>query len=68
MTEQEPTLTLNGKQYKIADLSDDAKNQLQSLQVTEAELKRLKMKTAMIQTARNAYKQALVTALPQESH
>ena len=68
MTDQEPTLALDGKDYKIADLSDEAKNQLQSLQLAETEIKRLQMQLAMIQTARNAYQQALVTALPQDSH
>lgn len=42
MTDQEPTLTLDGKDYKIADLSDEAKNQLQSLQLAETEIKRCK--------------------------
>ncbi|OUS01268.1 hypothetical protein A9Q90_10035 [Gammaproteobacteria bacterium 54_18_T64] len=68
MTDQEPTLTHDGKDYKIADLSDEAKNQLQSLQLAETEIKRLQMQLAMIQTARNAYQQALLTALPQDSH
>lgn len=68
MTDQEPTLTLDGKDYKIADLSDEAQNQLQSLQLAETEIKRLQMQLAMIQTARNAYQQALVSALPQDEH
>ena len=68
MTDQEPTLNLDGKDYKIADLSDEAKNQLQSLQLAETEIKRLQMQLAMIQTARNAYQQALVTVLPQDAH
>ena len=68
MTDQEPTLTFGGKDYKITDLSDEAKNQLQSLKLAETEIKRLKMQLAMIQTARNAYQQALVTALPQDAH
>ena len=68
MTDQEPTLTLDGKDYKIADLSKDAKNQLQSLQLADTEIKRLQMQLAMIQTARNAYQQALVNALPQDAH
>ena len=68
MTDQEPTLTLDGKDYKIADLSEEAKNQLQSLQLAETEIKRLQMQLAMVQTARNAYQQALVSALPQDAH
>ena len=68
MTDQEPTLTHDGKDYKIADLSKEAQEQLQSLQLAEAEIKRLKMQLAMIQTARNAYQQALVTVLPKDEH
>lgn len=68
MTDQEPTLTLDGKDYKIADLSKEAQDQLQSLQLAETEIKRLQMQLAMVQTARNAYQQALVNALPQDAH
>ena len=68
MADQEPTLTHDGKDYKIADLSKEAQEQLQSLQLAEAEIKRLKMQLAMIQTARNAYQQALVTVLPKDEH
>mgnify|MGYP007055198025 FL=1 len=68
MTNQEPTITFDGKDYKVADLSDEAKNQLQSLQLADTEIKRLKMQLAMIQTARNAYQQALVNTLPQDAH
>ncbi|OUS13748.1 hypothetical protein A9Q89_01885 [Gammaproteobacteria bacterium 53_120_T64] len=68
MTDQEPTLTHDGKDYKISDLSKEAQDQLQSLQLAEAEIKRLQMQLAMVQTARNAYQQALVAALPQDAH
>ena len=68
MTDQEPTLSHDGKDYKIADLPQEVRNQLRSVQLAEAEIKRLKMKSAMAQTALNAYKQALIDALPQDSH
>ena len=68
MTDKEPTLSHDGRDYKIADLSQEARNQLRSLQLAEAEIKRLNMKSAMVQTALNAYKQALIDALPQDTH
>lgn len=68
MTDQEPRLSHGGKDYKIADLSAEAKDQLQNLRMVETEIKRLKMKLAMMQTAANAYQQALIAALPSEGH
>jgi len=64
MTEQEQTVTINGTPYKLADLSDEAKNQLMNLRVTDQEIERLKQKTAITQTARMAYAKALEAALP----
>jgi len=62
--EQNPTLTFDGVEYLISDLSDEARVQLQNLQQAELELQRLQVQQAMIGTARNAYNQALVAALP----
>ena len=64
---EEPSLTLNGIQYLIDDLSDQAKSQLVNLQATDAEINRLQVKLAIVQTARNAYQQALIAALPVKS-
>jgi hypothetical protein len=61
---QPAMLNIDDKGYKIDDLSDDAKAQLQGLQVAEAEIKRLNIQLALAQTARNAYMQALQAALP----
>jgi len=38
---QEAKLNIDGKEYKISDLSDGAKGQLQGLQAAEAEMKHL---------------------------
>jgi len=65
--QKEQTVTIDGTEYKASDLSDDAKAQLQSIQVAEAEMKRLNMLLAMAQTARNAYAQALQLALPKNA-
>jgi len=61
---QEAKLNIDGNEYKISDLSDNAKGQLQGLQAAEAEMKRLNIQLALVQTARNAYMHALQDELP----
>jgi len=60
------TLKFNDVEYKIDDLTDAAKGQLQGLQVAESKIKELNAELALIQTARNAYAQALQAALPEK--
>jgi hypothetical protein len=57
-------ITIDDKNYEFDDFSDDAKAQLQSLQFCDAELQRLTAQTAVLQTARIAYANALKLALP----
>lgn len=57
-------IKINDKEYKLDDLSEDAKAQLQGIQVADAEIKRLNIQLALAQTARNAYSQALQAVLP----
>lgn len=65
MSEQkEQKININGKEYNMADLSQNAKAQLQSLSFADAEVRRLNMQLALAKTARNAYQQALVAELP----
>jgi len=64
MANEHGKLTIDGTEYKIADLSDEAKVQINNIQATEAELKRLNIQTGIAQTARNSYLQALKAALP----
>jgi hypothetical protein len=59
-----PTLTIDNKQYDTDALSDSAKAQLTSLQVTDQEIQRLNIQLAIAQTARNAYARALSELLP----
>lgn len=63
---QVPKVNVNGTEYNIADLSDEAKVQVQNLRAADAEIRRLKMQLALAQTARNAYIQALQAALPEK--
>lgn len=59
-----PIVTIDGTDYDIDNLTDSAKAQLTSLQVTDAEIQRLNIQLAITQTARNAYARALSDLLP----
>lgn len=58
------TVKINDKEYKLADLSTEAKAQLTNLRVCDAELQRLKAQIAITETAKAAYGRALGEALP----
>ncbi len=62
--EQQDIVRINDKEYPLGDLSDDAKAQLNSLRITDVEIKRLKSALAIHETARNAYARALDALLP----
>ena len=65
------TIKIDDKDYDLETLSDEAKNQLVSLQFVDAELQRLNAQAAVLQTARLAYANALKDALPssvQQTH
>ena len=66
MTEAQ-TITINDKEYVFDDLSDAAKAQLVSLQVTDQEISRLQKQQNIAQTARNAYAKALNAELPKDA-
>ena len=59
-------ITINEKEYETDDMSEEAKTQLGSLQFVDNEIVREQMKAAALQTARNAYAQALQKALKSE--
>ena len=58
------TITIDNVEYNTDNLSQDALQQLQMLQVTEQELARLNAQLAIAQTARIAYANALKASLP----
>ncbi len=58
------SVTIDNTTYDLDTLSDEAKAQLQSLQFVDSELQRMSAKTAVLQTARMAYANALKSALP----
>lgn len=59
------TINIDGQHYALTSLSDQARQQLQSLQLCEQRAQELQRDLAITQTARNAYAQALKALLPQ---
>lgn len=60
----EQNVVIDGVSYPLASLSETAKGSLQMLQQTDQELQRLQVQTAIAQTARLAYANALKDSLP----
>ncbi len=60
-----PTITIDGKEYDSETLSDEAKNQLGSIQFVDKKIQELKAELAVYQTARNGYGKALSGMLEQ---
>lgn len=58
-----PTITINNQPYDTDTLPDAAKQQLQMLALTDAEIKRLQTQLAIAQTARKAYARALADSV-----
>ncbi|MEE4661608.1 MAG: hypothetical protein V2J89_14145 [Halieaceae bacterium] len=56
---EEQTITIDGKEYKAADLSDEVKSNLVGMRSAEQEVARLQSLIAIAQTARNAYANAV---------
>ncbi len=56
-------IKIDGKDYDLDTLSEEAKAQLTSLQFCDSELARLQAQAAVLQTARMAYAKALGKAL-----
>ena len=57
-----PKIKINNTEYDTETLPDAAKQQLQMLALTDAEIKRLQTQLAIAQTAKNAYAQTLAEA------
>lgn len=58
------TVNIDGTEYKLDSLSEEARNQLINLRGVDMEIARLKQLQAIAQTARGAYAVALKRALP----
>tara|TARA_Y100001968_G_C19397534_1_gene739183 strand:+ start:1502 stop:1687 length:186 start_codon:yes stop_codon:yes gene_type:complete len=57
------SINIDGTDYNTDDLSDEAKNQLASLQFVQSELKRIEGQMAVYRTAYAAYSAALKNEL-----
>lgn len=62
--DDELEVTVDGISYKVADLCEEARAQVSSLQFVDAQMADLSAKLAIYQTARNAYQAALQQLLP----
>lgn len=67
MAEQQKTITIDNREYGVDDLSDNARNQVVNLRVTDEEIRRLQHQLAIAQTARTAYANALKAELPEKA-
>lgn len=63
----EPKITLEGTDYPISQMSDQAKATLASLQFVEAQLRQLRNEWAVADTARLAYAAALKREVAKDS-
>jgi Family of unknown function (DUF6447) len=60
------TITIDNKEYEFESLSEDTRAQFVSLQFTDQEIAQLQARLAAMQTARNAYAQALGALLAEK--
>lgn len=61
------TVTIDSKEYEFESLSEQTKSQFVSLQFANQEIAQLQASTAALQTARNAYAQALGNLLAEKT-
>lgn len=66
VAEQQAKVTIDGQEYALNDLSDQAKGQLISIQGSDAQLQQLTNQLALAQTARQAYARLLGENLPEK--
>lgn len=59
-------ITIDGKDYLVDEMSEEARNILNNIQMTDQELTRLRAQIAITQTARQAFGSALRQALGTE--
>ncbi len=57
-------IAIDGKEYLIADLPNEAKEQLANITLVDRKITETQQEVAILQTARNAYAAALTAALP----
>lgn len=60
------TITVDNKEYEFESLSEETRAQFVSLQFADQEIAQLQARLAAMQTARNAYAQALGNLLAEK--
>lgn len=60
-------ITIDGKEYDTEALSEAARSNMLNTKYCDDKLAELKREIAIVQTARNAYAQALKNALPKDA-
>lgn len=68
MTDKDRKIVIDGTEYALSSLSQEAKAQITNLRVVESEIAQLKARLAIASTAKIAYQNALKNALPVETH
>ncbi len=68
MSDNEQKVTIDGTEYLLSSLSDEAKTQITNLRFVESEIVRLKAQLAIASTAKLAYQAALKNAVPKDVH
>lgn len=63
MTDSEKTIKIDGIDYSLSSLSDEAKMQITNLRFVENEIIQLKARLAIASTAKLAYQAALKNAI-----
>ena len=58
------SISIDGVDYLMDQLSEEARNQVYNIRATDMEITRLRQQLAIYQTARGAYATALKNALP----
>lgn len=61
------TITIEGVEYKISSLSDEAKQQIVNIQFADSEIQRLQFQVAVAMTAKNAYLNAFKAAAAEKA-
>jgi len=61
---KEEMITIDGIEYKLSDLSDGCRNEIESLAFCETEIMRMKALLAVAGTAKIAYSNAIIEQLP----
>lgn len=60
-------ITINGKKYNDKKLNQNTKNHLESLNITNNEIKRLNALIAINKTSKNAYSSSVLNNLPEKT-